>query len=413
MTVRADEGANDRHGANPIEKPNSPSHDVDDAHDDEMQQGSKLSSVVIQEASPKPVSGAKADYELINDQTRLGEMIGDIEMSASIGLDLETTGLRWWEDKIRILSITTQSGRTWLVDVFKVDIRLLLPALENTKIIAHNAQFDLLFLRRAGFEPGECSCTMILSQILWAGQNADQKFHGLQTLAKRVLGRTLDKDEQTADWSEDLSPEMLNYAAEDSRVLLPLYEKLVRLVKEAGGMERVVELEERLLKAVVSMTDAGVPIDREAWSEYVELVRREKERLIREMDSHVTESLPEEHRERNAKNKQIPQDRKEKLNWQSSKQRTWVLEGLGFILPLTENGNPSSGKDALKSIDHPLARLMERFNAIRNAAKTFGEALTDRAEGDRLHCDWRQNEATTGRMSCRKPPLQGVPSAGS
>jgi DNA polymerase I-like protein with 3'-5' exonuclease and polymerase domains len=161
------------------------------------------------------------------------------------------------------------------------------------------------------------------------------------------------------------------------------------------------------------MTDAGVPIDREAWSEYVELVRREKERLIREMDSHVTESLPEEHRERNAKNKQIPQDRKEKLNWQSSKQRAWVLEGLGFILPLTENGNPSSGKDALKSIDHPLARLMERFNAIRNAAKTFGEALTDRAEGDRLHCDWRQNEATTGRMSCRKPPLQGVPSAGS
>ena len=26
--------------------------------------------------------------------------------------------------------------------------------------------------------------------------------------------------------------------------------------------------------------------------------------------------------------------------------------------------------------------------------------------------DWRQNEAATGRMSCRKPPLQGVPSAG-
>ena len=56
---------------------------------------------------------------------------------------------------------------------------------------------------------------------------------------------------------------------------------------------------------------------------------------------------------------------------------------------------------------------MERFNAITNAAKTFGDALTDRAEGDRLHCDWRQNEAATGRMSCRRPPLQGVPSAGN
>jgi DNA polymerase I len=270
----------------------------------------------------------------------------------------------------------------------------------------------LLFLRRAGFEPGECSCTMILSQILWAGLNVNEKFHGLQTLVKRVLGRTLDKDQQTADWCEELSPEMLNYAAEDSRVLLPLYEELVRLLKEAGGMERVVELEERLLKAVVSMADAGVPIDREAWLAYVELVRTEKESLMREMDSHITESMPEEYRVRNAKNKQIPEERKEKVNWQSSGQRAWALETLGFVLPLTENGKPSTGKDALKKIDHPLARLMERFNAIRNAANTFGEALMDRADGDRLHCDWRQNEAATGRMSCRKPPLQGVPCAG-
>jgi DNA polymerase I-like protein with 3'-5' exonuclease and polymerase domains len=205
---------------------------------------------------------------------------------------------------------------------------------------------------------------------------------------------------------------MLAYAAKDSKVLLPLHNELTRLIEEAGGTDWVGYLEERLLKAVVQMADNVVPIDREKWAGYIETVEQEKEDLVRKMDAHVSEYLPEEIVAVNTKNKNVPEDRNDKVNWQGDKQKAWALSSLSLDLPLTEKGNPSTGKEALKDIDHPLARLVERFNRIKNVPKTFGKALKDRVEGDWPHCDWHQNEARSGRMSCRNPPLQGAPSEG-
>jgi ribonuclease D len=165
-------------------------------------------------------------------------LVADLKRTSMIGLDLETTGLRWWVDRISIISITTVADKTYLVDAFRVDIIPLLPILKDTKIVAHNALFDLLFLCRAGFEPKKCECTMVLSQILWAGKlkphskkNVD---HDLASVTKRALGEHLDKLYQKDHWSGELTPEMLDYAAKDSKVLLPLYRKLMHLIQEAG-----------------------------------------------------------------------------------------------------------------------------------------------------------------------------------
>lgn len=191
--------------------------------------------------TPFPEHEAAKGYELVSDPTGLSKVISDLEGTPEVGLDLETTGLRWWEDRIRIVSLTTESGRTWLVDAFKVNIHPLFSTLGKTKIVAHNALFDLLFLRRAGFEPEECACTMVLSQIIWAGKlkpGTDKNVeHDLASVAKRALGEHLDKGEQTADWSGSLTPKMLDYAARDSKVLLPLYSELMRRtqdIKEAS-----------------------------------------------------------------------------------------------------------------------------------------------------------------------------------
>lgn len=67
-------------------------------------------------------------------------------------------------------------------------------------------------------------------------------------------------------------PRMRAYAARDSRVLLPLYEGLTRLIEEPGGMGWVVDLEERLLKVHVRMADNGVLIDKKQWTDYVGVI---------------------------------------------------------------------------------------------------------------------------------------------
>ena len=140
--------------------------------------------------SPVPLKAEDHPPFYITDPARLPEVVSSLELSGRVGLDLETTGLRWWRDRIRLLSLTTESRDTWVIDAFKVDIGLLFPKLRDTLIVAHNAVFDLLFLKRAGFEPVRYACTKILSQILWAGKlkNCSDKNveHSLEAVARRA-----------------------------------------------------------------------------------------------------------------------------------------------------------------------------------------------------------------------------------
>jgi ribonuclease D len=179
-----------------------------------------------------------AAYTFVDAADKLEPLIEALQRTTIVGLDLETTGLQWWQDRIRIVSITTEAGATFVIDAFKVAITPLFPALKGTKIVAHNALFDLLFLKRAGFEPSGCACTMVLSQILWAGKlkpgtNKNVE-HDLASVAKRALNVTLDKSHQKEDWARELTPEMLTYAARDSVFLPKLYKELTHRIVQAG-----------------------------------------------------------------------------------------------------------------------------------------------------------------------------------
>jgi len=45
--------------------------------------------------------------------------------------------------------------------------------------------------------------------------------HKLKDVARRELGEELDKEQQKANWSGELTDEMLTYAAKDAMVLPP------------------------------------------------------------------------------------------------------------------------------------------------------------------------------------------------
>ena len=59
---------------------------------------------------------------------------------------------------------------TFLIDCFAVHPGPLFDALGGRPVVAHNAAFDLQFLRALGFEPGEVQDTMLMSQVLYAGE---------------------------------------------------------------------------------------------------------------------------------------------------------------------------------------------------------------------------------------------------
>lgn len=221
----------------------------------------------------------------MTDPERLAEVAASLEGATEVALDLVTTGLDPRNDSIRLLSLATKAA-TYIVDCQRVDPASLFSALTQTAVVAHNALFDLGFLSCLGFEPGKVADTMILSQVLHAGAKVEplkrgQTSHSLESVVER--GRGLDKTHQNCDWGGKLTLEMIEYAAKDVEVLLPLYEVLKAKI-EAADLTHVAEIEHRALPAVVWMSRAGVPIDADGWGEHARKTQADAARLGDELE---------------------------------------------------------------------------------------------------------------------------------
>ena len=208
--------------------------------------------------------------------------------------------------------------------------------------------------------------------------------HKLTDVVRRELGEELDKEQQKADWSEELTDEMLTYAAKDAKVLPPLQEKLAAKVEDAD-LKRVMEIEHRALPAITWMTNAGVPFNVEGWRRHLEQVEEEKNRLGFEL-----KKLSPEHPEG------------KEWNWNSWQQILKAFGLLGVDLPNTQ-------EETLSRCDHPLARALLQYRKTTKVLSTYGPSLLEKVEDGRMYASWWQIGAGTGRMACSKPNLQNLP----
>lgn len=393
VTVDVDQGQRDHHPEKPIEEPDSTDHDGDDGNDDEIQSFSNGMVITHEEG--------------------LGAVIPEIEAAEVIALDLEPTGLDPRRDRIRLFSLATDRG-VWLVDNFAVNVNKLFEVLKEKTLVVHNAMHDLLFLRHLGYvHRARVVDTMILSRMVYAGERdgeGKRLEHTLEACSKRELDLELDKSHQQSDWSDELSKEMLTYAAADARVLLPLFEAPDREAYEAG-QERAVEIEERALLRGIEMAYNGVGANKESWLEIVKEAGKGLGELRVALDD-LVEEPPEEIKKRNAKNNNIPNERKDCWNWDSPDQIKAAAATMGLTLLKTS-------MDHLKRVDHELARALLAYREVRSGLSTYGEKFFEpTVEGrevyldGRLYPSWGMCQADTGRMNCSSPNMQNIPKKG-
>jgi DNA polymerase I-like protein with 3'-5' exonuclease and polymerase domains len=340
-------------------------------------------------------TGSSDSHELITNPDRLAEVAAFLEGATEVALDLETTGLDPRKDSIRLLSLATEDA-TYIVDCRSVDPAELLPILAEVTLIAHNALFDLGFLSTLGFVPGKVADTMILSQLLHAGSKVQplkrgQTSHSLGSVVERELGLELDKTHQSVDWGGTLTPEMIEYAARDVEVLLPLYEALKARIQEAD-LTYVAEIEHRALPAVVWMSGAGVPIDADGWREHARKTEADTARLKDKLNA-----LAPEH-----------PDSKD-WNFGSPQQVRKVAKLLGVDLPDTRDETL-----ALYSNDNNFVAALRDYRKASKLASTYGVGWLENGyhRDDRIYASWRQLRASTGRMACDHPNVQNIPRSG-
>src|SRR5215203_4727881 len=89
-----------------------------------------------------------------------------------------------------------------------------------------------------------------------------------------------------------------------------------------------------------------------------------------------------------------------RVAWNSPDQILWAFEAVaGLKLEGTD-------KETLPAVDHPMAVALLEYRQALDVYKRFRE--TKVVDG-RVYAKWNQLKAKTGRMSCEKPPLQGIP----
>jgi DNA polymerase I-like protein with 3'-5' exonuclease and polymerase domains len=346
--------------------------------------------------SPNPVS-----FEFIEDGQRLTDLLKPLQNCQAIAVDTETTGLDPLKDRIRLVQIAAANQPVIIIDLFKVAKETLAPLrelLQGTPIkVLQNAKFDLKFLQQAGLPiAGKLFDTMIAAQLLDAGVRS----HGynLAELVKVYLGEELSKEQQRSDWSHpSLSSEQLEYAARDAAILLRLREVMkpkltgTRLVETA-------KLEFDCLGAIAQMELNGMLLDLSRWDSLRQELEQRRDQLAGELRQQFQPALL---------SAQLDLLGNEvSLNLDSQPQ---VLEALQQMGVPVENTSKFSLIPLAE--EHPPVRALLDYRKAAKSVQAFASSLPKHVHPitGRIHPDYQQMGAATGRMSCRNPNLQQIP----
>jgi ribonuclease D len=185
------------------------------------------------------------DY--LDSAERAAHFLDSIRDVRDLAIDTEGASFHRYVDRIYLLQLSTQDLSAIIDPLQAGDLPGLGKLLEDraVEVVFHDADYDLRLLRQDyGWHVTHVFDTRIAAQLL--GIPA----FGLAALLERYFGVKLDKQHQRADWSmRPLTPGMLDYAAQDTRYLLELRDRL-RSELEAKGRMRWAEEEFIRLESV-------------------------------------------------------------------------------------------------------------------------------------------------------------------
>ncbi len=177
---------------------------------------------------------ARPPYRYLDSQREFDAFLKRIGKEPLLAVDTEAASFHRFVDRIYLIQVSTRSD-TAIIDPLTVpDVVGLGSIIADPKVEAvfHDADYDLRILDRDyGFHARGLFDTRVAAQLL--GEPAV----GLAALLEKYVGVTLDKKYQRADWSRrPLPPEMLEYAATDTRYLLTLRERLRERLTALGRL---------------------------------------------------------------------------------------------------------------------------------------------------------------------------------
>ena len=351
------------------------------------------------------------NYQCILTDAQLDAWIAKLNAANLACVDTETTSLDQMQAQIVGLSFACVAGEAAYLPLkhiypgapdqldFDRSIAKLRPWLEDEtkKKLGQNIKYDLHVFANHGIHvKGYVHDTLLQSYVLESHQR-----HDMDSLATRHLNaQTISFEEVAGKGASQIGFEQVsietatNYSAEDSDVTLQLHLAMYPQVAAEKKLNFVYEkIEMPTSHVLLAMERNGVLIDGA-------LLDKQSGELGIKMLALEAKAFVEAG---------------QPFNLSSPKQLGEILFDKKGIKPLkkTPGGAPSTDEETLAKLaeDHPLPKIILEYRSVAKLKSTYTDKLPRmvNTKTGRVHTNYGQAIAVTGRLSSNDPNLQNIP----
>lgn len=345
-------------------------------------------------------------YQYINTPKAQKILVENLMAQNAVCFDTETTSLNEMEAELVGMSFSYKKGLSYYIPISEnkeeamATLEIFRPFFEKESVlkIAHNLKFDYKILKSHGVEiQGVIFDTMIAHYLL----NPDGR-HGMDYLSEvylnykpvsieTIIGK---KGKNQGTFRDADLVTQTNYAAEDADVTYQLYELFAPQLKKEGLEDLFFKVEMPLMVVLAKMELEGVSLD-ENW---LKKESKDLENDLKNLEEKIFELSGEE------------------FNMNSPRQLGEILFEKMQLDPKakkTKTGQYATSEDVLQKLvaKHDIIKYILEYRTYQKLKSTYVDALPTQIEklDNRVHTNFSQTTAATGRLASVNPNLQNIP----
>ncbi|NGX33845.1 MAG: DNA polymerase I [Candidatus Anoxychlamydiales bacterium] len=348
-------------------------------------------------------SDENLNYQLINTEKELNNLIENLKNEKEIVVDTETSGLSYLLAELVGIGLCVKPATAFYIPLNgDIDRNIVISKLkelienENISFVGHNLKFDYHILLNIGIEIKNISFDTLLASYLINPQNrqhsldllALENFNIIKTPIKELIG-TGKKQISMSDVPLD---KISNYCAEDVDYTLRLKQIFEKDIFEKNLEKVLYDIELPLLKVLAKMERKGIFVDKDM----LFIMSEEIQKKLKLIEGEIFSEAGKE------------------FNINSPKQLSEILYVDLAITPPKKKGSTfSTSADILEKLKgkSPIIDHILNFREYQKLLSTYVDAIPKQINPNtnRVHSSFSQSTTATGRLASKKPNLQNIP----
>lgn len=346
-------------------------------------------------------------YQIVQGDLPVKLLLQNMLNQSAVCFDTETTGIDANVAELVGMSFAWERGKAFYVPVpeNREEAQTLVdkfrPFFGNESIekIGQNIKYDLKILANYGVSiQGKVFDTMIAHYLI----NPDMR-HNMDVLSETYLQYSpqsietlIGKKGKNQLSMRDVPLEAIKeYAAEDADITFQLKEHFQPILERVGTKKLFDEIEIPLVQVLADMEREGIRLD----VDYLKSMSTDMAVEVKALEQKIYEAAGETFNL--ASPKQLGDVLFDKLKIGGSKQKK------------TKTGQYATGEEVLSYLinEHQIVRDILEWRQLVKLQSTYVDALPNQVDPKtlRVHTDYMQTVAATGRLSSNNPNLQNIP----